>query len=732
MNDAFLNRFQRILRRNFRVRAGQLVVNTLLLVLTGIVLIATVDYCWELDRTSRAIAVTIWILGTILLATMLGRQTGLRWSPPTTAAEIEAIFPQLGQSVRTTVQFSAMQADQVQQEGVTTSLVAALAERTHYQALPLTLEDIIPTARLRWSTAAAVIGFLCLAGATAADWQFRTALQRIVLMDASYRQLDVRPGDQTIAEGASVEIDATVTGRSDGVAVLRIRPMEGADRQWSEHPMPAVENDVVGNPPAHIFQTTLPRLSEPVEYQVVAGHLSSSVYQIDIRRPLRIRQARIELHPPRYTTLPTVTTSDFSLSGLKGTVVKYAIEFDKPVKSASLAFSRRGKGSSLSEVIPLAFAEQEQTASTAIGRCELTLEEDRYYGVQAEATDGTSLALNKYRLRVRFDQPPQIAFDEPADAVEVHTLAELMMRVRVKDDYGLARVGVVFQINNEPEIALMSRDFPVVAAAAEELSEYGKISLTTQIALEKVLPLEVFELTQKDSVMYFAFAEDNQPDKPHRTETELRYIDIRPFKRTYQVIDPDPMAGMNSGVKTLEELIQRQRFALNRTLQIEKQAVAGRSPEAPLLNQLMQYETELAGNVRQLAEALERFGLTDTELLYQAEASILQSVDSLSVAKWENATLQMKDALKAMIEQRNRTAEQIFKNPDPALLEAFRRFDRLQSQKLRRPKTDKEEAREVIRRLQELIEQEKGVASALEEPDATPPEADSKPKEGQE
>ncbi|TXT39024.1 MAG: hypothetical protein FD138_196 [Planctomycetota bacterium] len=75
----------------------------------------------------------------------------------------------------------------------------------------------------------------------------------------------------------------------------------------------------------------------------------------------------------------------------------------------------------------------------------------------------------------------------------------------------------------------------------------------------------------------------------------------------------------------------------------------------------------------------------------------------------------MKDALKALIEQRDRTLEFIRKNPDAVQLAALRAFDRQQAQKLRRPKTDKEEARELIRRLEELVSQEATVAGALEE-----------------
>ena len=100
---------------------------------------------------------------------------------------------------------------------------------------------------------------------------------------------------------------------------------------------------------------------------------------------------------------------------------------------------------------------------------------------------------------------------------------------------------------------------------------------------------------------------------------------------------------------------------------------------------------------------------------------MLAAVDSLSVGKREDATLQMKAALKFLIEARENLQIQILKNPDAARLAALRQFDRMQAQKLRRPKTDKEEARELIRRLEELIGQEASVVSGLDE--------DEKPEE---
>src|SRR5262249_20849790 len=154
--------------------------------------------------------------------------------------------------------------------------------------------------------------------------------------------------------------------------------------------------------------------------------------------------------------------------------------------------------------------------------------------------------------------PPQVSFDEPREALEVHTLAEVMMRLRARDDFGLTKAGIVFQVNNEDEHTLLQKDFEEAAAEAET-DEGKRPAPTTQAIPDKPLPLEYFELTERDSVTYYAFAEDNFPGGTRRTESDLRFVDIRPFKRSYKLFDPPdgtPMGGRP--LASLGELIARQ------------------------------------------------------------------------------------------------------------------------------------------------------------------------------
>ncbi len=109
------------------------------------------------------------------------------------------------------------------------------------------------------------------------------------------------------------------------------------------------------------------------------------------------------------------------------------------------------------------------------------------------------------------DRAPRVAFEEPDEALEVHPIAEVLHRVRVADDFGLTRAGVVYQLGGGDEQTLVLQDFVKQPAKSR-----------TSAALQEMLLLEKLAASPTDSVTYYAFAEDNDPTGPKRTETDLR------------------------------------------------------------------------------------------------------------------------------------------------------------------------------------------------------------------
>jgi hypothetical protein len=713
LESPFLRRFDALWARLRRAQWGQALSLTGLLALVGLGLLTWLDYSFELPRgvrlagvTAMAALVLSW-LGAALWRTF---RAGTR---PRTAAEIERAFPTLGQSVRTTVQFGQATEQEVAAAGVRAPLVAALAEDTHAKSRPLHLDSVIPLRRLWLTLSAAFAAALFLLGGAAVNWEWRVASARTLLNEIPYTQIAVEPGSVIIDQGQPVEITLEVSGRTDRQVTLFTRPLGSSDGDWTEREFSPASNASTSRRLA-TFVARLEGVKKPLEYRAVAGPAVSETFQVRVRYPLALKQIEVELTPPEYTGHPPAKSSDGNITAVEGSIASFTFELDQTPKTASLVVTDLARRTIDDEPAP-----ETQSLPLEIDGARLTatlpLTVDQKYSIIAETEEGQRLPENSYRIRVRQDQAPEVYFEAPRDPIDVHTLAEVLMRIRVRDDFGLSRAGIVFEVNNEEEYPLLTEDF---VTAAEELKTLGKLTPDTQAALEKVLPLEFFQLSQKDSVAYYAFAEDNYPGTPHRTVSDLRFIDIRPFRIQYRVFDPDPNGGGGGSrprVASLEELIRRQRFNLNRTMNIDRRAQRGERVDLNAIDSLMQSETELANATRELTDFLIGFGndnlADEIQLLLQAESNMLAAVDSLSAGKYPTSVLQERDALKELIEGRNRLLTAIFKNPE--LARRFAAADRRIAQKLRRPKSDKQEAEEVVRRLRQLAQQEGQVQMAL-------------------
>src|SRR5215469_15730170 len=103
--QAFVRRFDAVRSRMLQVQVARALVRSLLILLAGLALLATLDYFWEVPRLVRQIGLSA-VGGGALLLTAYSIVAAVRFSNrPRTAFEIEEHFPELGQSVRTAVQF---------------------------------------------------------------------------------------------------------------------------------------------------------------------------------------------------------------------------------------------------------------------------------------------------------------------------------------------------------------------------------------------------------------------------------------------------------------------------------------------------------------------------------------------------------------------------------------------------------------------------------------------------
>src|SRR3954462_274293 len=170
--SAFVSRFDRIWAQARRVQLWQSLCWAVLTGLAGIALLAGIDYLWELPRVLRVAALLMTAISSLTVAILLSVQSVRRWRRSATAAAIEQVFPQLGQRIRTTVQFGPLSSDQLSEAGVATNLVTALEDDTVRRAQPLPLDAVIPWKSLAVASLLAAVVGLGLAGASALNWEW--------------------------------------------------------------------------------------------------------------------------------------------------------------------------------------------------------------------------------------------------------------------------------------------------------------------------------------------------------------------------------------------------------------------------------------------------------------------------------------------------------------------------------------------------------------------------------
>ena len=171
------------------------------------------------------------------------------------------------------------------------------------------------------------------------------------------------------------------------------------------------------------------------------------------------------LKPPAYTDIEPSTVKGGDLRVIEGTDATFRIAFDSPPAEASLVMtdpsvrSRKDKAAPAPQVIPL---KSDGTAYTA----GLKLTKGLVFQIDARTADGRALPENRYKIDVLEDRAPRVSFEQPDEALEVHPIAEILNRIRVGDDFGLTRAGIVFQFNNGDEQTLIVKDFTAEPAKA--------------------------------------------------------------------------------------------------------------------------------------------------------------------------------------------------------------------------------------------------------------------------
>src|SRR5262249_60351036 len=133
---------------------------------------------------------------------------------PRTAYELEEPFPELGQSVRTAVQFGGRSDEAIASDGVRTTLVTALEERIDVETTPLPIEAVIPTLRLKIATAVVIAACIVLGVLFVGSSEWNTAGRRTLLEEQPYTKLAGTPGNKQVEVNKKLAIGIELARRT--------------------------------------------------------------------------------------------------------------------------------------------------------------------------------------------------------------------------------------------------------------------------------------------------------------------------------------------------------------------------------------------------------------------------------------------------------------------------------------------------------------------------------------
>lgn len=639
------------------------------------------DWALELPVLSRGLLIT-----GLLSATGWGLIAGWqRWIAPYSLAraaiDVEEELDEFGQGLRTALDYqeAADRDFSARPAAALPALISALHDETYAVSQHARWDEVGPK---RW-LGQAILACLLLCGtsliALARVPELRIAAGRMLLLPWQYTQVTYEPHQTKIKHGESVLIKAEITGRPIATAKLRYR-LKGKP-EWTTVELLPREGEAPAEPPRRgevkpsstapregraaqlqlhgVVQTKLTNLQDDIEFEVLAGPVRLPSGSIRVLQPLVLKSFSVQITPPAYTKKPVSKVESRDFKVCEGSHVAIQIALNRPAATASLT---RLDGDA-SQDKPAAEAAPAVSGETL----QFDLHDLRRGGtfeITAAADDEIELQPQRFKIQVTLDRKPNVKWVQPAEQWEVTPTTEVTMAIAAEDDLGVHKAGIAWQVGSGELKTLWETD----ALGAEQ-------SLSAVAALL----LEEEQLTHRDSVTYYAFAEDNYFDQPRRTTTPLRFIDIRPYQQDFQLAEGGGGGGGGGGKSvTLEELIKREREQLNQSF-----AARDSKPTKEAVEKLAAAQAELKEQTSEFAAGIAELG-GPVEPLEKAAEQMQTAASKLTAGEFDQAVTSQAEALAQLVKARENLRKKLNQSQSQSASQT-KKFDRQQRQKLRLP-----------------------------------------------
>ncbi len=473
------------------------------------------------------------------------------------------------------------------------ALLAPLAKEAGAIAARHAPRSVVPTWLMALPVAFAVVAVAALAWfllAAPAGW--RLPAERLWLGDAfadTRPRIVVSPGDTVVPRGADVLLRA----RPHGFAAdaLRVSAAFG-DGPWQEADMLAPTT--AGE--EHEF--VLVAVTDPVDYFVASGGLSSARFRIEVADLPKIAGLDVLLDYPAWTHLAQRRQTFGDVSGVVGTQVTVAVQ-----------------GSDLDAARLVVDGEPVEFAG---GRGGFAIERPGGWHVAVPHEGELVRISDQYLIDVREDEPPEVEFAFPGRDRSASPIEEVALRFRARDDFAVEALRLHVAVNDGEWTVLESES----ETGAPEAESSHLLYLEDLRAGERAM-------RPGDVLSFFAEAVDHGQS----TRSALYFVDVRAFDKRYRE-QVGAGSGSGSGGDGGSELSDRQREIVSATWNLIRERDTG----------------ERAGD--DLIDQIDTVGLLQGTLLDQAETLVARSagrrlVDDAEVGPFVAG---LRDAAAAMTE----------------------------------------------------------------------------------
>lgn len=487
----------------------------------AIVAAVAIDLTSSLTAGIRALALGAIVCGAATLAIR-----HFWWRPRTinvvTATEqVESAHPEFGQLLRTARDPSLANAS------VSPILKNELFRRAGVHLAGLDLAGHLPRRPAQKWLTAAVVALAGLFVFLAVTREAPVAFARLVapFSGITYTRVKNVTPDPTFNSNRLPRVKALVSGRYAKDVVVHLMLPEGGEISFPMNPLGGGR-----------YEVTLPAAESSFAIRIEAGDSQPAAGTMECVEPAKFVVSSAEIALPDYTGQPATHQDSADIEAVEGTRATLHFKMSAPMATASLKLPDGNR-------IPLTVSGDELSTTLDL----------KLGGDVAELTGtdarGHAIEPTQFKHKGIVDALPVVEWIEPTKDIDATAVAELPLRLRLRDDFGIASYAVVLQANGE------SKEIMTRTVEAKDLRDLSEMTAAA---------LETFPLTIRDNVRLYAWATDHKPRDNARAVSKLRGVDIKPFKRKWQMLTgaagpPIPPEDLIN----VEKLIKAQRVILS-------------------------------------------------------------------------------------------------------------------------------------------------------------------------